>query len=204
MEGTGMEPATNGAAESFNADLPDSMPERWETAIEDFVQLLALAIDRAQDLADVVNDLVRGHPELFRAALAATAGGVVGAVLADRLGRKPEPIRETVRERTFSRAAQAAGRGGAILGGAASGLRSSAEQWARRAPSAEEIRQRAPRRFPSLDSIGLPIAGRGSGGGIGPQHAAQLLPIVVALLKNPIVRDILIRSAMRAARARYR
>jgi hypothetical protein len=199
-----MEPASNGASESFTVDLPESVPERWETAIEDFVQLIALAIDRAQDLADVVNDLIRGHPELIRAALAAAAGGLVGAFLADRIGRKPEPIRVSMRERTVSRAAEAAGRGGAFLGAAASGLRSSAEHWTRRAPSPEELRQRAPRRFPSLNDFGLPIAGRASEGGANARYAAQLLPAVLALLKNPIVRDILIRYALRAAGTRYR
>jgi hypothetical protein len=210
-----MEPASNGAAESYNTDLPDTAPERWETAIEDFVQLVALAIDRAQDLADVVNDLLRGHPELVRAALAATAGGVVGAVLADRIGRKPEPIREVISERTMSRAARAAERGSAILGATAAGLRGSAEQWVRRAPPPEEIRDRAWRRMPridaigrrlsSLDAFGLPIARRGSDGPpVSPRQAAQLVPIAVTLLKNPIVRDIIIRSALRAARSRYR
>jgi hypothetical protein len=199
-----MEPASNGAAESFSADIPDAVPERWETAIEDFVQLVALAIDRAQDLADVVNDLIRGHPELFRAAFAAAAGGVVGAFLADRVGRRPEPIRESLRERTIGRAAGAAGRGGALLGAAAAGLRNSAEHLTRRAPSPEEIRQRTPRRFPSLESFGLPIASRGGAGSVDPRYAAQLVPIAVALLKNPIVRDIMIRSAMRAVRTRYR
>ena len=210
-----MEPLTNGAAESFNADLPDAAPERWETAIEDFVQLVALAIDRAQDLADVVNDLVRGHPELVRAALAAAAGGVVGAVLADRIGRKRKPAIQAVPQRAMSRAARAAERGGAMLGSTAAGLRGSAEQWVRRAPAPEEIRERAwrrmprmeaiGRRMPSLDSFGLPMSRRGSDGPpVSPRQAAQLLPIAVTLLKNPVVRDIIIRSALRAARSRYR
>jgi len=218
LEGNGMEqPPSNGAGDSnaYNVDLPDAVPERWETAIEDFVQLLALAIDRAQDLADVVNDLLRGHPELVRAGLAAAAGGIVGAILAGRMGRKPEPVqelKETIRERTRRSAASAAERGGALLGtsgsllgGAASTLRGSAEQWVRRAPAPEEIREQARRRMPRLDSIGLPIAGRGSDGrasNVG--HAVQLVPIAIALMKNPIVRDFVIRSAMKAARSRYR
>lgn len=209
-----MEPLTNGAAEAFNSDLPDTAPERWETAIEDFVQLVALAIDRAQDLADVVNDLLRGHPELVRAALAAAAGGVAGAILADRVGRKRQPI-QVVPERAMSRAARAAERGGAMFGATAAGLRGSAEQWVRRAPPPEEIRERAwrrmprmdaiGRRMPSLDSFGLPMSRRSSDGPpVSPRQAAQLLPIAVTLLKNPIVRDIIIRSALRAARSRYR
>ena len=200
-----MDSAGNGATQTFNSDLPDAVPERWETAIEDFVQLVALAIDRAQDLADVVNDILRGHPELVRAALAAAAGGVAGAILADRIGRRQQPIPETLRQRTLRSASEAAERGGSFLGSAASGLRGSAEQWVRRAPPPEEIRDRARRRMPRLDSMGLPIVGRGGGGGsaVHPRHAAQLLPIAVALLKNPIVRDLIIRSAMRAARSRY-
>jgi hypothetical protein len=201
-----MESLGNGAAQTFNSDLPDAVPERWETAIEDFVQLVALAIDRAQDLADVVNDILRGHPELVRAALAATAGGVAGAILADRLGRRREPLPETLRQRTLRSASEAAERGGSFLGSAASGLRGSAEQWVRRAPPPDEIRERARRRMPHLDSIGLPIVGRSGGGAspaVHPRHAAQLLPIAVALLKNPIVRDLIIRSAMRAARSRH-
>ncbi len=200
-----MEGATNGAAESFNTDLPDSAPERWETAIEDFVQLVALAIDRAQDLADVVNDLLRGHPELVRAALAATAGAVVGAVLADRVGRKPEPIIEAAPDRAMSRAARVADRGTAILAATAAGLRGSAQQWVRRAPPPEEIRERARRRVPSLDAFGLPIVRRGQRGlQVTPREAVQLVPILVTLLKSRIVRELIIRAALRAARPRYR
>lgn len=198
-----MEPAANGAAESFSTDLPDTAPERWETAIEDFVQLVALAIDRAQDLADVINDLLRGHPELVRTAMAAAAGGVVGAILADRVGRKPEPVIEMAPQRAMSRAAQAAGRGSAILGATAAGLRGSAGEWVRRAPRPEVIRQRTWRRGPSLDSFGLPVVRRGRGRPVvDPRYAARLLPIALTLLKNPIVREIIFRAVVRAARSR--
>jgi hypothetical protein len=33
-------------------------------------------------------------------------------------------------------------------------------------------------------------------------YAAQLLPLTVALLKNPLVRDMLIRAAMKTTRRR--
>jgi hypothetical protein len=202
-----METTSNGAGTSYNADLPDAVPERWETAIEDFVQLLALAIDRIQDLADVVGDTMRGHPELVRGALAAAAGAVIGAFLADRVGRKPTPIieqTESLRDRTRRSALGAAERGGALLGGAATSIRDSAEHIVRRAPSPEEIRELPRRRLPRIDSIGLPIAGRGSSGAANASAAAQLVPLLVGLAKNPIVRDLVLRAALRAAQSRGR
>jgi len=208
-----MEPATNGSSETFNTDIPDTAPERWETAIEDFVQLVALAIDRAQDLADVINDLLRGHPELVRAGLAAGGGAVAGAFLADRIGRKQPPVTVIEPQRAMSRAARAAERGSAILAATATGLRGTAEHWAHRAPPPEEVRERAWRRVVHMNEIGrrmsnldgIPLARhRTARPALGPRQAAQLLPVVVTLLKNPIVRDIIIRSALRAARSRYR
>ena len=45
-------------------DLPDAMPERWETAIEDLAQAIALGLVRAQDLADALNDVLHARPLL--------------------------------------------------------------------------------------------------------------------------------------------
>lgn len=198
-----MEPASGGE-EALDANLPEAVPERWETAVEDFVQLVALAIDRAQDLADIVNDLIRGHPELVRVALAAAAGGAVGAILADRFASRPEPARESLRERTMRSAVDAAGRGGAILGAAAAGIRESAEQWVHRMPTGPALRAQRRTGLLSLDGVGWPFAARRQSTRVRARDATQLVPIAFALLRNPIVRDFLIRSAIRAVRARSR
>ena len=49
----------------------------------------------------------------------------------------------------------------------------------------ESVRGRVSKREPDLRTVG---------------YAAQLIPLGIALLKNPIVRDMLIRAAVKTAR----
>src|SRR3954452_16816828 len=72
-------------------DLPDAMPERWETAIEDLAQAIALGLDRAQDLADAINDVLHTRPMLAKAAGAAVVGAIAGTIIASKLSRRRSP-----------------------------------------------------------------------------------------------------------------
>src|SRR5881396_2248352 len=71
------------AEEQFDEGM-DFAPERWETVVEDVAQVLALGLERAEDLADVLSDLVRGRPGLPKIAAAVAVGMVLGS-FAERL-----------------------------------------------------------------------------------------------------------------------
>src|SRR2546429_6941801 len=78
------------SADSIPEDttIPRAQPERWETAVEDLAQLVALGLDRAQDLADVVAELNRTRPGLVKAVSAGLGGALVGAVVAGLIPRR--------------------------------------------------------------------------------------------------------------------
>jgi hypothetical protein len=173
---------------------PGPVPEQWETAIEDAAQLVALGLDRAQDVADLINDFARAHPNVAKAVLAGAAGVLVGSFIAERTlgGRKrtkadssPAPVRNALRRAS-------------VVEEAAGVARDAAARIARRAPARAELRAiaapgngvaRAPRRslIPNPRDV---------------RYAAELLPIVLALVKNPLVRQFLWRSAVRVATKR--
>jgi hypothetical protein len=199
------------------------MPERWETVVEDIAQVVALVLDRAQDVADAVNDLVRTRPTLTKAMLAGLAGVVVGSFIAEKTRPRPPSLAEGSRRaaEVAARAAQAAAARAAVraaaraqsaAGQAASAAQSAAGRVGERLPSREELRQRMPSRqdvearIPSRtaerNGRGAPISPRSSPDANQLRYAAQLLPVLLALLRNPLVRDFLIRSAVRAARRR--
>src|SRR4051794_35961214 len=90
--------------QNASADIPNAVPERWETAIEDLAQAIALGLDRAQDLADLINDTVRTRPVVAKAVGAAVVGAVVGTALASRSLKA-----ERTRREAALRAAQSAG-----------------------------------------------------------------------------------------------
>lgn len=195
--------------------LPDAMaPERWETAIEDFAQVAALVLDRAQDLVDTISDLMQARPVIAKAIVAAVAGAAVGVFVATRLPRRRPP---TVGERAAAAAREATARGGSALreatGRGGDALReatgrgasimeeavavalSAAERLARRVPSGDVLIERIPQpdglrpirlrmRRPDTRQV---------------RQAAQLVPIALTLLRNPLVRSLLLRAAMRAA-----
>ena len=196
------------SAESVPNDttIPGAMPERWETAVEDLAQLVALGLDRAQDLADVIGELNRARPGLTKAVAAALGGAVVGAFLASRL----RPRRPTARDRARRAAAtvrRAASERVSAIEQAAAVAQAAAQRLAERAPSPSELRDRLPRvdrsdienRVSDVQSwarrrFSKPEVGIGQIG-----NAAKLFPIVLALLRNPLVRALLWRSAARLA-----
>lgn len=206
------------SAESAPNDttIPGAMPERWETAVEDIAQLVALGLERAQDLADVVGELNRSHPGLTKVIGAAFAGAVAGAFLAGRVShRRVKPVRRA------KQAAQAVRKASSVrvsaLEQAAAVAQAAAQRLAERAPSPADVRGRLPRierseiadrasearsRASGVGSrarrrLSAPSVGIGQFG-----NAAKLVPIVLALLRNPLVRALLWRSVARMARKR--
>jgi hypothetical protein len=181
------------------ADLPDAMPERWETAIEDLAQAIALGLDRAQDLADAINDLVRTRPVVAKAAGAAIIGAAIGTFIASKTMHRPKPkiveLKETAEEATSAATSQAS----LAIEQALAIARATAERMANRLPPKEEMVNGAAHAAESMQARLAPkrdTAVKKAG------YAAQLLPLTVALLKNPLVRDMLIRAAMKTARRR--
>jgi len=209
--------------------IPGAMPERWETAIEDAAQVVALGLDRAQDLADIVNDFAHGHPSLAKGIGAAVVGAVVGSIIAGR--RRPPSLAEQskVAAAEAAAAAQAAAarlaeetpsRVTSILGRLP---RVDRDALAERMPQVD--RDAIAERLPRVDRAAIrervrgvdrqALAGQiarmnqalGKSRGRGPdlrqaQYAAQLVPLAITLLKNPLVRQILIGAASRASRRR--
>jgi len=192
------------------ADLPDAMPERWETAIEDLAQAIALGLDRAQDLADAINDVLRTRPGVAKAAGAAVVGAVIGTFLASRLLAKPKPKVEVVRESVRDASSTAVDQASVVVDQAVAIARAAAERIAQRAPSKEDLASGAARitdtirEKTSKSSEQVASASKSAQDSKAAAYAAQLVPLTVALLKNPIVRDLLIRAAMQATNRRKR
>jgi hypothetical protein len=192
------------------ADLPDAMPERWETAIEDLAQAIALGLDRAQDLADAINDVMKTRPIVAKAAGAALVGAIIGAFLASKLTAKPKPKVEVVRETARDVSSTAVDQASVVVDQAVSIARAAAERIAQRAPSREDVSSGAARISDAIrekTSRGAEQVTSATKSGPDPKkavYAAQLIPLTVALLKNPIVRDLLIRAAVQATSRRRR
>src|SRR6266511_4800455 len=201
--------------------IPGAQPERWETAVEDFAQLIALGLDRAQDLADVIAELNRTRPGLTKAVTAGVAGAFVGVIVAGIVPRRKPSARERAKQTAQALKRAAANRASA-LEQAAVIAQAAAQRLAERAPSPSELRERMPsasglrERLPSASNLRgrLPRMERGtledgaaqvqdrarrrmSAPDIGKStvaNAAKLAPIILALLRNPIVRDLLWRT----------
>ena len=139
-------------------DLSEAMPERWETTVEDLAQLVGVALDRAQDLADVVNDLARTRPDIMKVVAAGTMGAVVGVLLAGLTRRRREATIPSPRGNSVTH---------------------------------------------DRSSRGLPVpTSEGRRQAVQLSDAAELLPIAVTILGNPVVRRVLLRVAMRVVRRR--
>jgi hypothetical protein len=139
---------------------------------------------------------------------AAIVGAVVGSFLASKLMSKPKTKVEVVRETAKDVSTAAADQASAVVDQAIAIARAAAEQMARRAPSRDDLASGAARLTDVIRSSGSRLAdeaaptisevkrsGRAA-------YAAQLVPLTVELLKNPIVRDLLIRGALQAANRR--
>jgi len=169
-------------------DLPDAMPERWETAIEDLAQAIALGLDRGQDLVDLINDALRTRPVVAKAIGAAVAGAILGTLVASLSARRAS--------RQRSQALAAASQ--SLVEQASTIARSAAARLRAEAPSADELRGTVSERASNVKSAVRP---KSSVLGVRQaRYIAQLLPLVIALLKNPLVRDMIVRTAMRSTR----
>ena len=200
-----------------DSTIPDATPERWETAVEDIAQLVALGLDRAQDLADVIAELNRTRPGVVKAVSAGIGGALVGAVIAGRIPRRRPSAKRRATE--AAKAVQKAAQDRvSVLEQAAAVAQAAAQRMAERAPSASDIRSRLPRVDRSALGDRASKAGRrasearetarrrfaGQGIGLGQvvTNGAKLVPIVLALLRNPLVRQLLWSSATRMAARR--
>lgn len=177
----GLEPA---------ADIPEAEefePERWETAIEDVAQVVALGIDRAQDLADALGDFCSERPGLVKGLGAVAAGVLVGVVLAQITGRRA-PSTAKARARVPQTDSLSAGLAGAlveVLSALTQAVRS--EQTDARTGTRSQVRRDG--RWAAPPRIQM-------------HHVAELLPLAITLAKNRTVRDFLVSSAMKAAHRR--
>ena len=190
--------------------IPGATPERWETAVEDFAQLVALGLDRAQDLADVIGELNRTRPGLMKAVAAGIGGAVLGSILAGRIPRRRPSAKQRAKRAAEALKRAAADRASA-LEQATAVAQAAAQRLAERAPSPSEIRERIPHidraAIQNGAATGQERARRMSParmGKSGAANAAKLVPIAFALLRNPIVRNLLFRSASRMASRRRR
>ena len=164
--------------ESQTEGTAEFTPERWETAIEDAAEVVALLLDRGQALFDGFAELRRTRPLVVAAAGAALGGAVLGTVLAGRWlqRRKRHPMNAVAQA---SEVAQAA-----------------AERLAQR-----QVLRGAKRIADLRDGVrGAHAQGRLVEGGRTARQLVQLLPVVVAVLKNPLVRTMLWRFALRSVR----
>jgi ElaB/YqjD/DUF883 family membrane-anchored ribosome-binding protein len=177
-------------------DLKDAMPERWETAIEDLAQVIALGLDRAQDMAEAANEAVRTRPVVAKAAGAAVVGAIIGTILAAKTSPPPRPKIRISREAAQEASAAAATQASLVVDQAVAIARATAERLARKSPTPDEpvngMRETRRNRQAAAPAPPREV------GRVG--YAAQLVPLSVELLKNPIVRDLLIAMALRAAR----
>lgn len=162
--------------ESQTEGMAEFTPERWETAVEDAAEIVALLLDRGQAILDVFNDLRHERPMLVSAAAAAVGGALIGTIVA---GRR---LRERGR-RPLGALAQAT----AVA-------QAAAERLAQQQPLRSRlgvIRDGRPGPLPQKRLVE---------GGRAAQQLLQLLPVVVAVLKNPLVRTVLWRFAVRSVR----
>lgn len=152
-------------------------PERWELAIEDAAELVALMLERGQGVYDDLRELWKARPLLVSSVAAVAAGAVVGAIVAGMRTRRRVAARAVVSQ--ASAVAQAAAQ---RLTEQPAGLRSIRRGVRLNGVAAVDRKKR------------IIETGRSA------QEAMRLVPVVVAILKNPFVRRLLWRYARSALR----
>ena len=152
-------------------------PERWEVAIEDAAETVALLLYRGQAAAETIGELWRTRPIFVSAAGAAMGGAFIGALLAGHQFRR--------RRRPMSALAQAT----AVAQAAVQRRAQQQSLWSSKGAASLKngVAASRPRR-------------RLIEGGRTARQLIRLLPIVVAVLKNPLVRQLLWRYAVRAVK----
>jgi hypothetical protein len=157
-------------------DSVEFSPERWELAIEDAAELVALVLDRGQALYSEIEGFSRRRPLLTATVGAVAAGAVVGLVFASaRMRRRTEQANVVAQ---------------------ASAVAQAAAQRLAQQPSAL-LSFRKPGETVGIDGqTGKRIAETRRAA----QDVMKLVPVVVAVLKNPFVRRMLWRYARAATR----
>ncbi|MSQ23805.1 MAG: hypothetical protein EXR58_04525 [Chloroflexi bacterium] len=159
--------------------ISDFTPERWEIAIEDAAEVVALLLDRGQALVDSLADLRRTRPLLLAAAGAVAGGALIGAVVAGRRLR----------------------RRGAHASGALAQASAVAQAAAERIAEQQLLAMRSIKEGSAkLDGFASRQPSRLVEGGKAARQLLQVLPVVVTVLKNPLVRHLLWRYALKTVR----
>jgi hypothetical protein len=166
-------------------ELTESVGERWDEAIEDLAEVAVLLLDRAQVAGGVMGQFWRSRPVLASTLLAAAGGALVGVVIGGRAARAKgrsapqKPVRSSAAAQAAATAREGAERllHGALgaAGKGPSGTQNGLARW-RRPVGRVHVRQA--------------------------RYAADLLPVALAVLKNPLVRRMVWRLALRSFRRR--
>src|SRR5438309_740519 len=93
------------ADESPTDGMQEFTPERWETAIEDAAELVAMLLDRGQSLFDAANEFRKTRPMLASAAGAAIGGAALGMYVAGRRMRASRPMSAVAQATAVAQAA---------------------------------------------------------------------------------------------------
>jgi hypothetical protein len=169
--------------------IPSVTPERWETAVEDIAQVVAIGLDRAQDLFDIIGEVNRAKPGLLALVAAGLGGALAGGFLARRL-RERQARRSRTRD-AFAAARRAASERLATMDLTRSGAQQALDQSiGKSGVSAALLRERVQR----LNRVPRPDVSVSS--------AAKLVPLMVALMRNPLVRDLILQLLLRPRRRR--
>jgi len=166
--------------------VPSVAPERWETAVEDFAQVVAIGLDRAQDFIDVIGEFHRARPGILQMVAAAAGGTLVGAFLAGRRARHRGTVAKG-REKVAPARRESA-EDSSALDQTRSVAQQAAGRLAPRAKTTADLSDQAPR----ANRRDVRQAA----------SAVKLVPIVLGLLRNPLVRELIWRYAFRAVRRR--
>jgi hypothetical protein len=152
--------------------------ERWEIAAEEVAQAAAVTLERIEMLTALIIDQWRKRPVVMSAVAAVFAGVVLGTALAGQ-----------ARSRHLTPAQKMTKSAGEAASKVASGLPSlravGGRDWF---PARNGASQRAMRNFADRNSRA------------GARYAMELVPIAVALLKNPLVRQFAWKMATRGFR----
>lgn len=162
-------------------ELEEPGGERWEMAAEEVAQAAALTLERIETLTALAIDLWRKKPMLVSAAVAVFAGVVLGTAIAGQARRRPSAMQRITKPSVGEAAAKVA-----------SGLPNlraiGGRDWP--LPARNGAGQRVMRKLVERNSR------------MGARYAVELLPIAVALLKNPLVRQFAWKMAVRSIRRR--
>ena len=160
---------------SQGEETAEFTPERWELAIEDAAELVALMLERSLSLYDDARDLWKTRPLLVSWAAAVVGGTLMGAIF--------------VGIRMRRRAARAN-----VLTQASAVAQAAAQRLAEQPGTIRSIRR-------VVSHNGVTDSKKRI---VETSHTAQemmrLVPVVVAVLKNPLVRRLLWRYARQALR----